>query len=177
MNTKNTPKAQPPYPVPSDADIVAARRRGQEADVSEARAVAAHYDETSGNLIVTLRGGMTLLIPVHLLQGVAGADPDFIKEVSLRPRGAGLHWEKLDADFSLQGLVAGSFGTAQWMEQLRGKGLLDQASEARLDAVAQLSGFAAQMGRKGGSRRTPAKASAARENGRRGGRPRKLVTT
>ena len=171
----SNPKARKPYPELTDADIAAARQRGQESDVSEARAVSVRYDEPSRTLVLTLRGGMTLLIPIHLLQGVAGAAPEHIHEVMLRPRGAGLHWETLDADFSVQGLVAGSFGNTAWMEHLRAQGLLDAASEARLEAVAHLRNSATQMGRKGGSRRTPAKAAAAKENGRKGGRPRKLV--
>ncbi len=163
----------------TDADISAARRRGQEADVSEARAVAVRYDRASEQLILTLRGGMTLLIPVHLLQGVAGAPEELIEEVTLTPRGAGLHWETLDADFSVQGLVAGSFGNAVWMAKLREQGLLDKASLARLDLVERLrtvnAPTATEMGRKGGRARTQVKATASSQNTRKSGRPRKLA--
>ena len=57
-----------------------------------------------------------------------------------------LHWEKLDVDFSVPGLVAGIFGTARWM--------------------------AARAGRAS----SPAKAAAARANGAKGGRPRKAAS-
>ena len=52
-----------------------------------------------------------------------------------------------DADFTVAGLVAGVFGTRAWM---------------------------AELGRKGGSVTSEAKAAAVRENGKKGGRPRKV---
>jgi Protein of unknown function (DUF2442) len=160
----------------TDAKIAAAERRGAEAEVREARAVAVRYDHGSGNLVLALRGGTTLIVPTHLLQGVAGASPELIAEVELAPRGAGLHWEKLDADLLVQDIVAGCFGTARWMAQLAASGQLDTASLARLETLTELrSPTAAEMGRKGGSARTLAKAIAARANAARGGRPRKTT--
>ena len=57
----------------------------------------------------------------------------------------GLHWEKLDADFTVPGLLAGIFGTKRYMAQLAGRST------------------------------SAAKATAARVNGAKGGRPRKAV--
>lgn len=54
-----------------------------------------------------------------------------------------LRWSKLDVDFTIPGLMAGLFGTARYMAQ------------------------------KAGQARSPAKAAASRENGKKGGRPRK----
>ncbi|MCE7029357.1 DUF2442 domain-containing protein [Jiella avicenniae] len=59
--------------------------------------------------------------------------------------GYALRWDRLDVDFTIPGLMAGVFGTARFM-----------ASEA-------------------GRARSAAKAKAARENGRKGGRPRKAI--
>lgn len=59
--------------------------------------------------------------------------------------GYALRWERLDVDFTIPGLMAGVFGTA------------------------------AYMARKAGQTRSVAKAAAARENGRKGGRPRKAM--
>jgi hypothetical protein len=56
---------------------------------------------------------------------------------------AGLHWEALDADFRVSGLLAGVFGTK------------------------------AYMARRAGQAKSPAKSAAARANGTKGGRPRK----
>jgi hypothetical protein len=71
-----------------------------------------------------------------------------LARVEITPDGFGLHWEVLDADLRIPGLAAGVFGTKAWMRAL-----------------------AAQAG----SARTSRKAAAARENGRKGGRPRKAV--
>ena len=56
-----------------------------------------------------------------------------------------LDWEELDADFTVPGLVVGLFGTKPWMARLAGQV------------------------------RSYARANAARESGKRGGRPRKLA--
>jgi DNA invertase Pin-like site-specific DNA recombinase len=54
-----------------------------------------------------------------------------------------LHWEELDTDLSVAGLLAGLFGTR------------------------------AHLARQAGSATSPAKAAAARANGAKGGRPRR----
>jgi hypothetical protein len=86
------------------------------------------------------------------LQGFEGAGPADISAVEVVPSGSALHWEKLDADFSVSGLVAGVFGNKAWMDELR-----------------------KEWGRKGGKTKSEAKAVAARANGARGGRPRKTA--
>jgi hypothetical protein len=42
-----------------------------------------------------------------------------LAEVEVTPSGDGLHWEKLDADFSVPTLLAGVFGTDAWMAQVK----------------------------------------------------------
>lgn len=110
-----------------------------ESSAREAQAVAARYDRASGELALTLRGGVRLLVPIELLQGVAGASPELIERVELLGGGSALHWEELDADLLVQGIVAGSFGTRRWMAQLEAQGLLDQASIERRHQVAELN--------------------------------------
>jgi hypothetical protein len=67
---------------------------------------------------VDLKNGITFLLPCALVQGLAEAGPEEIAQVRLGPRGASLHWEKLNVDFSLAGLMAGDFGTQAWMDEL-----------------------------------------------------------
>jgi len=38
------------------------------------------------------------------------------------PRGAALHWDELDVQMSVPGLVAGVFGTRKWMAELGRQG-------------------------------------------------------
>ena len=157
-----------------DSQLEAANRRGLESHVGEVHALAVRYHRENGTLELELRGGLTLLVPTHLLQGVAGQSPELIERVALRTRGTALHWEELDADFSVQGLAAGSFGSKPWMQKLEEDGLLDAASIKRrrmLDALQ--SPTAISMGRKGGATRSEIKSAASRANGAKGGRPHK----
>jgi hypothetical protein len=87
------------------------------------------------------------MFPPQLAEGLAGAAPADLGEIEISPAGLGLHWPRLDADLYVPALLQGVFGTRQWM--------------------------AAQLGAAGGRARSEAKAASARENGRKGGRPRK----
>jgi hypothetical protein len=125
------------------AEIAAARERGRIYRATQPHAVSAHYDAKSDRIIVELTSGATFAFPPRLAQGLAGAAPAHLAEVELLGDGEALHWETLDVDYSVAGLVNGIFGTAKWM--------------------------AARAGRA----TSPAKAAAARANGAKGGRPRK----
>lgn len=129
----------------TDAQIDAALERGRIAAETEPRAAAARYDRKSGRVVIDLTNGATFAFPVRLAEGLADASPEDLAAVEISGRGFGLHWEKLDIDYSVPGLVAGIFGTARWM--------------------------AARAGRAS----SPAKAAAARANGAKGGRPRKAA--
>lgn len=129
----------------TDARIDAAIERGRIAAETEPRAAAARFDRKSGRVVIDLTNGATFAFPVRLAEGLADASPEDLAEIEVSGRGIGLHWERLDVDYSVPGLVAGIFGTARWM--------------------------AARAGRA----RSPAKAAAARANGAKGGRPRKAA--
>lgn len=113
------------------------------------RARSARYERETGRVVVELGKGCTFAFPTQLAQGLRGADPELLEQVEIAPPGTGLHWEELDVDLSIPGLLQGVFGTREWMREL---------------------------GRAGGSVRSEAKARAARINGRKGGRPRKRRT-
>ncbi|WP_180899664.1 DUF2442 domain-containing protein [Martelella soudanensis] len=127
----------------TDAAIDAALERGRAAHASEPRAAAARYDRASGRVIVDLDNGCTFAFPPRLAQGLEGASDDQLAAVEILGRGYGLHWEELDVDLSLPGLMAGIFGTRAW------------------------------VARRAGQSTSAAKAAAARANGAKGGRPRK----
>lgn len=136
------------------AQIPAASARGEEEDRGEPRAVSARYDAPTGRVVLELRNGCLFAFPAHLAQGLRDAPADQLAEVEVDPGGAGLHWETLDVDLGVAGLVSGVFGGQSWMREL--------AKEA-----------ARATGRQGGSAKGGAKAEAARLNGAKGGRPRK----
>ncbi len=127
----------------SDAGAEAAVERGRIAMETEPRAISARYDAKAQRIAVELASGATFAFPPGLVQGLCGAAPAQLAEIEVSTVGFGLHWPQLDEDFSVSGLMNGIFGTARWM--------------------------AARAGRVS----SPAKAAAARANGKKGGRPRK----
>jgi general stress protein YciG len=138
------------------AQIPAAVARAEEEDRTEPRATSARYDRKAGRVVLELANGCLFAFPTHLAQGLRGAPADQLAAVEVDPGGAGLHWEDLDVDLSVVGLVSGVFGGRAWMREL--------AREA-----------ARVTGRQGGSASGGTKAAAARENGRKGGRPKKAA--
>ena len=130
---------------PTDAQIDAALERGREASLREPRAAAARYDRQAERVIVELINGCTFAFPPRLAQGLETATDDQLSQVEVLGAGFGLHWEELDADLSIPGLLAGLFGTR------------------------------AHMARQAGRATSPAKAAASRVNGAKGGRPRRAA--
>ena len=129
----------------SDAEIDAALKRGHSARMTEPRAASARYDPVGGRVIIELTNGCTFSFPPGLAQGLEQATGDQLADVEIIGSGFGLHWEALDADLSVPGLLAGLLGTKTYMARRAG-----QATSAP-------------------------KAAAARVNGARGGRPRKAA--
>ena len=125
-----------------------ARARG-EARVAEPSSVLdARYDSAADAIELRFRGGGSMSIPRVMVPGLERASASNLEPVVLSPAGDALSWPSLDVDLYIPGLVERAFGT-------------------RL--------FAASTGRRGGRRRSKAKAAAAQANGAKGGRPRKRL--
>ena len=131
-----------------DREYAAALKRGRQWDANEPRAVSAHYDRRAHRIVVELRSGIIISVPVNLAQGLRGALPRQLAAVEITPSGYGLHWEELDADLSVPAIVRGILGTQTWVRELA---------------------------RYAGTRTSARKAAAARRNGKKGGRPRQLT--
>lgn len=131
------------------SQIDRARKAGDVLDELEIFAIDAWYEASKMRVFIEMSNGVQMGFPVQLLQGLQGATGDQLSEVELTSTGYGLHWEKLDVDLGVPQLIAGLFGTKQWMQEL---------------------------GRKGGSVKSTAKAKSSRENGKLGGRPKKSKT-
>ena len=127
------------------AQIPAARRRAQRSLREKPHAAFASVDTTNRMLHVRLINGCSFSIPVDAIQALRGIPDRDLEKVEVDSYGYGLRWDKHDMDLSVAGLARVALG---------GTNLLRAAGAA------------------GGSARTPAKAAAARANGRKGGRPR-----
>lgn len=62
-----------------------------------------HFDENS--MWVELTDGRTIGVPLAWFPRLLHSTPEQRKRVELSPRG--LHWEELDEDISIDGLLAG----------------------------------------------------------------------
>lgn len=98
----------------SDQEFQVAIPRGEELR-QNGYAVSAEYDASHNRLVVSLSSGVIIMVPVHLMQALAGADPEALSEVGIAPSGLALHWPSLDADVYVPSLMKGVFGTKRWM--------------------------------------------------------------
>ena len=115
--------------------------------MTEPRAKRARYDKKTGRVLVELTNGCSFAFPARRAQALEKARDAELAEVSILGLGLGLHWERLNVDLSVPGVLAGLFGSKAWMDK-------ERAARA-------------------GSATSPKKAAAARRNGTKGGRPRK----
>jgi hypothetical protein len=129
--------------VTTDAEIRAAIALANTREQDDLRAVRARYDPAQDRILITLATEIEIAVPRRLLQGLQDATPEQLAAIEIQELGQGLHWPALDVDHYVPGILEGIFGTRRWMSAI---------------------------GRKGGSVRSPAKARAARINGRKGGR-------
>lgn len=127
------------------AQIPAARQRAQEERRHGVRAESVRFSQAHEQIKIVLTTGAELGIPVSLIPALRNASPRDLAAVEVTPTGAALHWERLDVDVSVPGIVLEALGE---------------------EAIRSLFGVT------GGRSTSEAKAGAARENGKKGGRPR-----
>src|ERR1700744_4636835 len=98
-----------------DKEIDRARARGRRLAIAEPRAARARYEARTGRVAVDLTNGCSFALPARSLQGLEKASDAELAKVEVLGTGHGLHWEALDADFTVPGLLMGIFGTSTWM--------------------------------------------------------------
>ncbi len=127
----------------------AANRRALKRQASLPRAVSTHYDNRTRRIIIRLNTGVEISFSPHDAEGLEHARAAQLDPIEISPSGFGIHFPRLDADLYLPALLEGFLGSRKWM--------------------------ASRLGSAGGKSRSVAKTSAAKANGRLGGRPKKKV--
>lgn len=131
----------------TDTAFAAANRRATRQKAAFPAVTAIRYDRRAARIIILLASGLELAFSPKYVQGLHAARPADLADIQITPSGLGIHFPRLDADIYFPALLEGFLGSKRWM--------------------------AAEMGKIGGKASTEAKAAAARQNGKLGGRPKK----
>ena len=105
----------------TDSEFEAANERGRIEFETKPHAASARYDRRSGLMTLDLYDGCSFTFPPHQVQGLERATDEQVEAVELSLTGYGLHWDELDADISVPGLLAGRFGTERFMASQRAR--------------------------------------------------------
>lgn len=122
-----------------------ANQRARKLQASLPRAISAHYDRRIGRIVIHLSSKLDVAFSPHDAEGLENASPAQLDTIEISPSGFGIHFPKIDADIYLPALLEGFLGSKKWM--------------------------ASRLGSAGGKSRSAAKATAAKVNGKLGGRP------
>lgn len=132
---------------PSHDEILAAEQRAENRAAIEPRAESVHYIQKTNSIILTLKGGAGVVLPVGSIRELDGAKPAQLRTVRVDFGGEAITIDSLDVDISVPGLLRDLVG---------------------------ITSAATILGQKGGRARSDAKTAAVRANGKRGGRPPKV---
>jgi hypothetical protein len=134
----------------TEAEMEAFYKAGEEARRATPHAVAVSYNSAAQIYTLSMLAGGVLSFTVSQVPEIAGATPEQLANVELWPSGGSIRWPQLDMDISITGLVMDIVAGEGWRAAYRSI-LLQEARATK----------------------TPKRAAAARENGLKGGRPRK----
>ena len=130
-------------------EIERAAKRTRALTTRAPKAVSARYDRRLNRVIVRLNSNLDIAFSPQDAEGLERATPSQLQAIEITPSGFGIHFPKLDADLYLPALLEGFLGSRKWM--------------------------ARRLGMAGGKSRSAAKKLAARNNGKLGGRPKKVA--
>ena len=133
----------------SDAGLIRPEEAGRTVLATGPRAVPARFDPETNRIAVEPTEGCGYAFPAALVQDLRGASAEQLSGVLVDGYGFNLNFPALDVDLYVPALVPGIFGMRAWTTK-------------ELALIA-------------GRTKSPAKASAARANGSKGGRPKKAA--
>lgn len=131
----------------TDNILETANRRAAAKKAAFPTVVGVRYDRRIARIVISLASGLELAFSPRHAQGLENAHPADLVGAEISPSGLGIHFPKLDADLYIPALLEGFLGSKRWM--------------------------AAEIGKLGGQSTSEVKATAARQNGKLGGRPKK----
>jgi hypothetical protein len=124
------------------------RARAKGAHIVKYGPVAVDARYRASMIVVELSSGVEVRFPAKLVQGLENGSSRDLSLIKIEARGLGLHWPRLDVDLYVPALLQGILGTRKWM---------------------------ADIGKIGGSVTSAAKARTSAENGKLGGRPKRVT--
>jgi len=98
---------------PTDAEMKAATDRYRKTERGYATSVK--YRKAVDSFELSLRSGVTLLIPRALIEEFKAATPSDLRAVTLTPSGSTITCEPLDVDISVPGIVREVTEAAPWL--------------------------------------------------------------
>lgn len=130
-------------------ELERATKRARDFSARAPKAISARYDRRLDRVIVHLNSNLDIAFSPKDAEGLEHAKPLQLETIEITPSGFGIHFPKLDADIYLPVLLEGFLGSRKWM--------------------------ARQLGMAGGKSKSAAKKLASRNNGKMGGRPKKVA--
>jgi hypothetical protein len=110
-------------------EIEQAEQQGRALMAMAPVARSAKFDASSGRIVVELTDDRVYAFPPALSQDLAGADVCDFQEIIVDGAGLNLSFPRLDADLFVPALIAGVFGTRDWMERRADKRSAGQRSK------------------------------------------------
>ena len=103
----------------TDRQLRTAEARGRSTLATEPRAAAARYEPLTRRVEIDLVNGCLYAFPTQLVQDLQGTRVDDLARIEVDGARFNLHWPTLDVDQYIPALVAGIFGTREWMARQR----------------------------------------------------------
>jgi hypothetical protein len=114
--------------VTTDAEIDAAIRTARFFERYDVRVARASYSARADRIMLKMKNGVVHSIPRKLLQGLSSAEPIALRKIEILGSGTGLYWPMLDVAHSISGLLAGVYGSVEWMKHLESDSTDQRAS-------------------------------------------------
>jgi hypothetical protein len=98
----------------SDAEMAEARLRWDIERAQRPIPVSVRFDPRSSHIVIEFTNTSAFTVPARALQGLEQATDAQLADVELLGE-TGLHWDSLDVDYTVSGLMNGVFGSKAFL--------------------------------------------------------------